>query len=64
MASILLIIGKLYRDKFKYNYLRKKYLLWIFAPFLISTSTFEHFDKKYEPDSLYISRITEYKSHG
>ena len=41
---------------------KKQKLFWeFFSTFLKSSSTFEHFQKKDDPHSLYISEITDFK---
>ena len=47
MASAFVIIGRVYRCQFKYNYLRNQiHFAAFFIAFLESTSNFEHFEKK------------------
>ena len=41
-----------------------KNLSELFSKFLKSTSNFEHFEKRYEPDSWFTSEIIDWKKRG
>ena len=44
--------------------MKQKNISEFFALFLKSTSNFEHFENKHDPNSLFISEITECKMRG
>ena len=48
----------------KMKLFQKKNVSEFFALYLISTWNFEHFKRKYDPHSLCISKIADYKRRG
>ena len=59
MSSILFVVWITYYNQFKRNYLRNKGFFQCFAAFLKFRSGFQHFEKKDEIYSLFISEIKD-----
>ena len=57
-------MGRNYNSKFKCNYLRNKKKSEFFAPYLKSTSNFEHFGKKDDRHRSCIFRVRDYERRG
>ena len=64
MRSILVIIGRIYRNEFKCNYLKPKNVYQNFISFSKFTESLEHFEKKYEFHNLSISPIIDSVKHS
>ena len=65
MTSILFLTETISRNQFGSNYLKnEKLFLKTFLAFSKSTSNFEHFHKKDDLHSLFISEITHSERRG
>ena len=65
MTSILFLRETIYRNKFGRNYLKNKKLFRnFFCGFSKSALNLKHFQKKHDPQSLFISEITHSGKRG
>ena len=62
-TNILVVIGRIYRYRYKCNYLKPKRVCSIFLAFLESKLNFEHF-KENEPHSFSVSEIIDSERRG